>query len=75
MSKLPSVKAKDLVKALCRNYFYIHHTKGSHVHLLHEFKTYMRVVVPIHGKELAPKTLKTILAQTEISVEELKKML
>ena len=69
MSRLPRVKAKDLVRALCR------HTKGSHAHLLHKFKTHMRAVVPIHGKELAPKTLKTILIQTEISVEELKKIL
>jgi len=75
MSRLPRVKAKDLVRALCRNDFYVHHTKGSHAHLLHKFKTHMRAVVPIHGKELAPKTLKTILIQTEISVEELKKIL
>ena len=75
MSKLPRVKAKNLVGALCRNQFYIHHTKGSHVHLLHQSKTYVRVVIPVHDKELAPKPLKTIIAQAEISIEELREMI
>jgi len=54
---------------------HIHHQAGSHVNLRHQIKTYLHVVVPRHSRELAPKTLKTILSQAEVSVEEFRKLI
>lgn len=50
--------------------FYIHHQKGSHANLRHPTKAHLHIVVPCHGGDLAPKTLKSILVQAELTVEE-----
>lgn len=73
--KLPVVSAKKLLKALLRAGFYIHHKTGSHLHLRHYQKDYLRVVVPYHLRDLAPKTIKTILIQSELTLEELRDFL
>jgi hypothetical protein len=39
---------------------------------VHPRKEYLRVVIPANKETLAPKTLKTILKQAELTVEELK---
>lgn len=75
MPKLPIVKPRKVLSALLRAGFYIHHQTGSHINLRHRSKTYLHVVIPNHTRELAPKTLKTILVQAEIDVEELGELL
>ncbi|MBF0510044.1 MAG: type II toxin-antitoxin system HicA family toxin [Deltaproteobacteria bacterium] len=62
--------AKEVLRVLERAGFTIHHHKGSHVHLRHFEKPHLRIVVPSHNRDLAPKTLQTIIAQAEISVDE-----
>ncbi|MGH9572873.1 MAG: type II toxin-antitoxin system HicA family toxin [Candidatus Acidiferrales bacterium] len=47
-----------------------HHQRGSHVNLRHVTKPHLHVVVPNHGHDLAPKTLRSILVQAEITPEE-----
>ncbi|MBU2578912.1 type II toxin-antitoxin system HicA family toxin [Patescibacteria group bacterium] len=49
---------------------YIHHQTGSHANLRHKTKLHLHVVIPCHNKELAPKTLKSIIIQTELTIEE-----
>jgi predicted RNA binding protein YcfA (HicA-like mRNA interferase family) len=71
MPRLPRITARKLVQTLCKNLFYIHHITGSHANLRHKIKNDLRVVVPIHSGELAPKTVKTILVQAEMTVGEL----
>ncbi|MBI4155625.1 MAG: type II toxin-antitoxin system HicA family toxin [Candidatus Zambryskibacteria bacterium] len=71
MPKLPRITARKLLGVLLKLSFYVHHQSGSHVNLRHNFKNHLHIVVPIHYRELAPKTLKSILIQAEISVEEL----
>lgn len=71
MPKLPRVIAKKLLRALLKSGFYIHHQTGGPANLHHAQKPHLHVVVPRHGGDLAPKTLKSILIQAEISVEEL----
>lgn len=71
MPKLPVTTPRKLLKALLKVGFYIHHQSGSHVNLRHKDKTNLHTVIPIHSKDLAPKTLKTILVQSEISVQEI----
>ena len=75
MPKLPRVTAKKVLKALLRAGFYIHHQTGSHVNLRHHTKLHLHVVIPRHGGDLAPKTLKAIIAQAELTVEEFSQLI
>lgn len=69
MPKLPVVKAKDLLKTLQKMGFVIHHQAGSHVQLKHSDGR--RVTVPYHPtQEIRRGTLKGIIEDIEISVEE-----
>ena len=72
MPRLKRLTAKQVVRILQNSGFTAHHTKGSHVHLRHSLKSHLRVVVPFHGKVLAPKTLKSIIVQAELSTQMLK---
>jgi predicted RNA binding protein YcfA (HicA-like mRNA interferase family) len=75
MTKLPRISSKKLISILLKLGFYFHHQTGSHIHLRHKTKEYLRVVIPINKETLAPKTLKTILKQAELTVEELRDIL
>ncbi len=66
MPRLKRLNAKQVLRILLTMGFYEHHQKGSHIHLRHEKKAYLRVVVPFHTKVLAPKTIKSIISQTEL---------
>jgi predicted RNA binding protein YcfA (HicA-like mRNA interferase family) len=70
MPKLPRVTAKKVLRALLKAGFYIHHQTGSHINLRHQTKHHLHVVIPSHGGDLAPKTIKSIIAQAELTVEE-----
>lgn len=71
MPKLPILTPKKLVKLLCKIGFYVHHQTGSHVNLRHITKNNLHVVIPYHNKDLAPKTLKSIILQADISIDDL----
>ncbi len=71
MPKLPALSPKKLVKILLKNGFYIHHQTGSHINLRHTTKNSLHVVIPYHNRDLAPKTLKSIILQADISLEDL----
>ena len=74
MPKLPIIKTKGLVKILNRLGFFKFHQVGSHA----QFKNSrgMKITVPIHsGKEVGRKTLKGIINDIDISVEEFIKIL
>ncbi|PYU93401.1 MAG: hypothetical protein DMG25_09535 [Acidobacteria bacterium] len=73
--KLPVLKAKDVVRALLRGGFYIHHQTGSHARLLHGAKPELRVTIPIHSKDIPPSLLKRILRQASLSEEEFRKLI
>lgn len=74
MSKLPrNIKGKQLIKALKRLGFEEESAKGSHVRLTHSDGRWTQVAV--HPKPIPVGTLRVILKQAEISVEELLKNL
>lgn len=76
MGILAGLKPKKTVKALLRADFYIHHQKGSHIHLRHKTKHYLRVTVPYHTKfELPVFVIRSILKQAELSIEDFQKLL
>jgi len=70
MPKLPRVTSRKLLQVLLRAGFYVHHQTGSHVNLRHNSKTHLHAVVPSHSGDLAPKTIKSIIAQCEMTVEQ-----
>lgn len=70
MSKLPRLTPKKVLSTLLRAGFFVHHQTGSHVNLRHETKSHLHVVIPNYSRDLAPKTLKSIIAQTGFSLEE-----
>lgn len=75
MPKLPRLNSKKIVRALLRADFYIHHQTGSHLNLRHLDKRNLHVVVPNRNKDLAPKTIKSIIIQSELTIEDFLKLL
>lgn len=72
--KLPRVSGKQTVDALLRYGFKVHRIRGSHYILKHP-ETGCRVTIPYHRRELALKTLNSILKQASISTEEFSELL
>jgi predicted RNA binding protein YcfA (HicA-like mRNA interferase family) len=68
MSKLPSISGKNCVKALQKVGFYLKRRESSHV-ILRRDNPFAQVVVPDH-QELAKGTLRAILRDVDLSVEE-----
>jgi len=66
--KLPRVSGKQTVNALIRAGCEIHRIRGSHYILKHR-ETGLRVTIPYHRKELALKTLNTILKQAKLDTD------
>lgn len=73
MSKLPRVTGRECVRALEKAGFYFKRQEGSHI-ILRRDSPFAQVVVPDH-KELDRGTLRAIIRQAGISVEEFIKLL
>ena len=70
MVKLPIVKPKQVIGALRRLGFLVHHQTGSHARLIHESQSARRVTVPIHNKDIPKGTLANIIRQAGITVDD-----
>lgn len=68
--RLPACTGQDVLRALERGGFYVHHVKGSHHSLRHSERPELRVVVPVHRKDLASGTLRSIIKQCQLTEEE-----
>jgi len=73
MSKLPVVSGQDCVKALEKIGFYFKRQEGSHI-VLRRDDPFSQVIVPNH-RELDRGTLRAIIRQAGISVDEFAKLL
>jgi predicted RNA binding protein YcfA (HicA-like mRNA interferase family) len=75
MPKLPIVSGKDIVKALSKIGFEHIRTSGSHAILVKQNSELGKITVPVPlHKELAKGTLKSIMRQVGISLDELLEM-
>jgi predicted RNA binding protein YcfA (HicA-like mRNA interferase family) len=75
VTRLPRLTGTEVAGALERAGFILITTKGSHRHYRRPDGT-GRVTIPVHaGEILAPKTLRGILRQATLSVEELQALL
>ncbi|BAZ50741.1 YcfA family protein [Nostoc sp. NIES-4103] len=68
MSKLPSISGKDCVNALQKIGFYQKRQQSSHI-ILRRDEPFAQVVVPDH-QELAKGTLRAIIRDADLSIEE-----
>jgi len=75
MSFLPVIRAAKLIHILLRAGFRIVRQKGSHVSLQHMLDITKKVTVPMHNKDLAKKTLLSILKQAGLSIQEFFRLL
>jgi predicted RNA binding protein YcfA (HicA-like mRNA interferase family) len=73
MSKMPHVSGHECLKALAKAGFYLKRQEGSHM-ILRRDDPFGQVVVPDH-KELDRGTLRAILRQAGVSVEDFVKWL
>jgi predicted RNA binding protein YcfA (HicA-like mRNA interferase family) len=73
MSRLPSISGRECVKALQRVGFYVRRQEGSHI-ILRRDDPFAQIVVPDH-KELDRGTLRAIIRQSGLRVEELIELL
>jgi predicted RNA binding protein YcfA (HicA-like mRNA interferase family) len=70
MPSIPSVKGREVLRALLKGGFYIHHQKGSHARLFHKDKPELRVTLPVHSRDLPESILRRILKQADLTEEE-----
>lgn len=73
--KLPIITPKQLISALLKAGFIIHHQKGSHVTLKQTGSPNRRVVVAIHNKDLKKGTLSSILKDADLTIDEINELL
>ena len=75
MPKLPRIPSLLVIRALKRARFYEYHRSGSHIQLRHLDNSDLRVTIPFHKKDLSPKTLKSIIKQAGLSIEDFLRLL
>lgn len=74
MTRLPRIKAKDLIRALRKEGFEILRSKGSHHFLSHDDGR--NTVVPVHaGETIGTGLLVRILRDVKLTREDLLKLL
>ena len=69
MSKLPVLSGQDLVTMLAKIGYEFDHQRGSHIVLRQSTAPYRRVTIPNH-KEIARGTLRSIIREVGLSLEE-----
>jgi predicted RNA binding protein YcfA (HicA-like mRNA interferase family) len=73
--RLPAVKPREVLRALRRAGFFVHHTSGSHHVLKHPGKPHLRVTIPYHNKDLKRRTLASIIEQAALTTDEFRELL
>ena len=74
MTKLPVVSGRELVKALGKIGYLFDHQQGSHMILRQSKPPNRRLTIPDH-KDIAKGTLRSIMREAGLTVEELLKLL
>jgi predicted RNA binding protein YcfA (HicA-like mRNA interferase family) len=74
VSVLPRVSGREVVKALMRVGYEHDRQRGSHIILRQPTYPHRRIVVPDH-KEVAKGTLRSIIRETGLTVDEFRSLL
>jgi predicted RNA binding protein YcfA (HicA-like mRNA interferase family) len=72
MPKLPVVTSRKVISALETIGFYKVRQRGSHVQLK---RGNLLVTIPVHSGDINPGTLKSILRQARLDINEFRKLL
>jgi len=72
--RLPVLSGKELCNVLAKVGYLPDHQSGSHIILRQEKPPYRRLTVPNH-KEIAKGTLRAIIRQAGLTVEQLRDLL
>jgi predicted RNA binding protein YcfA (HicA-like mRNA interferase family) len=75
MSGLPVVRPRQLIRALERAGFFVHHIRGSHHYLRHPDRPGILITVPVHTRDLKRGTLRAILRQAGLTPDDLRSLL
>jgi predicted RNA binding protein YcfA (HicA-like mRNA interferase family) len=68
--RLPALKPREVLQALKRAGFYIHHVSGSHYVLKHADRPGLRVTIPYHNRDLKRRTVASIIEQSGLTHEQ-----
>jgi predicted RNA binding protein YcfA (HicA-like mRNA interferase family) len=74
LSVLPILSGKEVVKALVKLGYERDRQKGSHIVLRQNIYPFRRIVIPDH-KEISKGTLRAIIRETGLTVEEFRKLI
>ena len=74
MSRLPVVSGRDAVKAFGKIGYELDHQTGSHMILRRSTPPFRRLTVPNH-REIAKGTLRCLIREAGVSVEDFVKLL
>lgn len=74
MSQLPRVSGREVVKALRKMGYEFDHQRGSHMVLRQPDPPHRRLTVPDH-KEVAKGTLRAVIRQAGLTVDEFNALL
>ncbi|KKU13693.1 MAG: hypothetical protein UX17_C0011G0009 [Parcubacteria group bacterium GW2011_GWC2_45_7] len=75
MSKLPTLKDKDLIRVLKKLGFFEHRQRGTS-HLMMKHQDGRRTTIPIHpGHDIPVGTLRAILRDINVSPQQLQEVL
>ena len=70
MPRITEIHWRKLVKLFELDGWKFHHQTGSHVQFRHVQNITLRVTIPSKRKDVAPKTLKTIIRQAGLTVDQ-----
>ncbi len=73
--RLPSLKPREVLHALKRAGFFVHHISGSHYILKHPDHPARRVTLPFHNKDLKRGTLLAIIDEADLTADGFMKFL
>ena len=69
--RLPQLAAREVIRALERGGFFIERSSGSHHLLVHRTDPRRRTTVAYHaGKDIPHGTLRNILRQAQLTIDE-----
>jgi len=74
--RVPRLTGKQIERTILRAGWYLHHSRGSHFYYRHHEHLGKQITIPTHAGEIIPqKTLKSILEQADLTLDEFTKFL
>jgi len=70
IQRLPALRAREVIGALQRAGFVVSRTSGSHCRLIHASDPARKVTIPLHTGDIRRGTLRSIVNQAGMTVEQ-----